>query len=50
MKIEPETALHRALGIVAASVLARGGQQEVFNVLGGMTAWKRAGFPVRAGN
>jgi hydroxyacylglutathione hydrolase len=34
---------------VAASVLARRGQREVVNVLGGMTAWRRAGFPVRAG-
>jgi hydroxyacylglutathione hydrolase len=31
---------------VAASLLARRGHRQVFNVLGGMTAWTRAGFPV----
>jgi hydroxyacylglutathione hydrolase len=31
---------------VAASVLKREGFEEVFNVLGGMQAWKQAGFPL----
>lgn len=31
---------------VAASLLAHHGRDEVANVLGGMTAWKRAGLPV----
>jgi hydroxyacylglutathione hydrolase len=34
---------------VAASVLARRGHAQVFNVLGGMTAWTRAGLPVVTG-
>jgi hydroxyacylglutathione hydrolase len=34
---------------VAASVLLRGGDRRVVNVLGGMSAWTRAGFPVTAG-
>jgi hydroxyacylglutathione hydrolase len=34
---------------VAASVLVQLGHLQVFNVLGGMTAWTRAGFPVLAG-
>jgi hydroxyacylglutathione hydrolase len=34
---------------VAASVLVQLGHRQVFNVLGGMTAWTRAGFPVLAG-
>jgi len=33
-------------GSLAASILARNGYREVTNVLGGMTAWKAAGFPV----
>ena len=33
-------------GGLAASILARHGYHEVTNVLGGMTAWKRAGFPI----
>jgi hydroxyacylglutathione hydrolase len=32
-------------GSLAASILARHGYQTVINVLGGMTAWKQAGFP-----
>jgi hydroxyacylglutathione hydrolase len=31
---------------VAASVLERAGVSPVFNVTGGMTAWKAAGLPV----
>ncbi|MBO0689111.1 MAG: MBL fold metallo-hydrolase [Candidatus Dormibacteraeota bacterium] len=31
---------------VAASLLARAGRSQVLNVLGGMTAWQRAGLPV----
>jgi len=34
---------------VAASVLARRGHTKVFNVLGGMTAWTHAGFPIVKG-
>lgn len=34
---------------VAASVLAHRGHPRVFNVLGGMTAWTHAGFPVVSG-
>jgi hydroxyacylglutathione hydrolase len=33
-------------GGLAASILARHGYTNMTNVLGGMTAWKRAGFPV----
>jgi len=33
-------------GSLAASILARDGYTNVTNVLGGMTAWKRAGYPV----
>jgi len=32
-------------GSLAASILARHNYREMTNVLGGMTAWKRAGFP-----
>lgn len=32
-------------GSLAASLLRRAGYREVFNVLGGMTAWKKAGYP-----
>jgi hydroxyacylglutathione hydrolase len=35
---------HRA-GI-AASILQKAGVKEVYNVLGGMTAWQKAGYPV----
>ena len=31
---------------IAASLLLRSGFGEVYNVLGGMSAWKRLGFPV----
>lgn len=34
---------------VAASLLAGRGHPRVFNVLGGMTAWKRVGFPMTTG-
>jgi hydroxyacylglutathione hydrolase len=38
---------HRAgLG---ASILLQEGYREVYNVLGGMTAWKAAGYPISAG-
>ena len=30
---------------VAASVLARAGFENLINVIGGMTAWERAGLP-----
>ncbi len=33
-------------GSIAASLLRRIGCSEVFNVLGGMTAWKKAGYPI----
>lgn len=33
-------------GSLAASVLARHNYQNITNVLGGMTAWKQAGFPI----
>lgn len=31
-------------GSLAASILQRAGRQDVFNVLGGMTAWNKAGY------
>jgi len=31
---------------IAASILAQHGYRDITNVLGGMTAWKQAGFPV----
>lgn len=30
---------------LASSILRRAGRREIFNVLGGMTAWRRANFP-----
>jgi hydroxyacylglutathione hydrolase len=33
-------------GSLAASILRRTGHQEVFNVLGGMIAWKKAGYKI----
>ena len=36
--------LHRST--LAASVLQRAGLDQVFNVVGGMTAWAQASFPV----
>jgi len=30
---------------LASSILRRAGRREIFNVLGGMTAWGRANFP-----
>jgi hydroxyacylglutathione hydrolase len=32
---------------IAASILKRNGFSEVYNVLGGMTAWENLGFPVK---
>ena len=32
---------------IVSSVLMREGFQNVFNVLGGITAWKEEGFPVK---
>jgi hydroxyacylglutathione hydrolase len=36
-------------GSIAASILRRKGFSEVYNVLGGMAAWKRLGYPVKKG-
>jgi hydroxyacylglutathione hydrolase len=33
-------------GSLAASILLRAGRQEVYNVLGGMTAWQKADYPI----
>ena len=33
-------------GSLAASILRRAGHIEVYNVLGGMTAWKKAGYKI----
>jgi hydroxyacylglutathione hydrolase len=34
---------------LGASILRREGYREVYNVLGGMAAWKAAGYPISAG-
>jgi hydroxyacylglutathione hydrolase len=34
-------------GSIAASFLKREGYQHVTNILGGMTAWKKAGLPTQ---
>ena len=33
-------------GSLAASILLRAGRREVYNVLGGMTAWQKADYPI----
>lgn len=33
---------------VVSSLLKRAGREEIFNVLGGMGAWKRAGLPTES--
>lgn len=35
---------------LGASILARGGFKNVYNLIGGMTAWKERGYPARRGH
>ena len=35
-------------GLIAASMLARAGREDVVNVQGGMEAWTASGLPVKA--